>query len=294
MSSRTGRCRATARPFVIPLLQRPAVRWPQGILEKGYIFVEIPSNLTTGERIRLLRESRGMSRPVLAGLCGRGPDWLKKIESGERELRSHALLMRLAGALQLDDLQLLTGSDAEVATPVGGGRLTHSSMPAIWEAVMARPLLWDLPQTPPDPAALQARVDEAWRLWHDSDRNRTQVGARLPALIRDAETAVRALEGSRRRAACVALSETYRLTGQATAYIAPAEMAWVVADRALAAAQASDNPSAIAAAAWSLGNILRSTASADEAIGFVQDAASLLRPHLDGAPADWRGIYGAL
>ncbi|MBT2468506.1 helix-turn-helix transcriptional regulator [Streptomyces sp. ISL-66] len=257
--------------------------------------MDIPSNLTTGERIRLLRESRGMSRPVLAGLCGRGPDWLKKIESGERELRSHALLMRLAGALQLDDLQLLTGSDAEVATPViGGGRLAHSSMPAVWEAVMARPLLWDLPETPPDPAALKNRVDEAWRLWHESDRNRTQVGARLPALIRDAETAVRSLEGDRRRSAYVALAETYRLTGQATAYIAPAEMAWVVADRALAAAQASDDPSAIAAAAWSLGNILRSTASADEALAFVQDAASLLRPHLDGAPADWRGIYGAL
>jgi transcriptional regulator with XRE-family HTH domain len=33
-----------------------------------------------GERIRALREARGMSRAVLAQLCGRGPDWLKKIE----------------------------------------------------------------------------------------------------------------------------------------------------------------------------------------------------------------------
>ncbi|MER7760530.1 helix-turn-helix domain-containing protein [Streptomyces sp. NPDC097619] len=255
--------------------------------------MDLPSDLTTGERIKLIRESRGMTRPVLAGLCGRSPDWLKKIETGERELRSHSLLMRLAAALRLDDLQLLTGGGVSVAAPVGG-RLSHPSLPAIWEAVMARPLLWDLPATPPDPAALRTRVNDAWRLWHESDRNRTQVGARLPGLIRDTESAVRALEGDSRRTAYVALSDAYRLTGQATAYLAPAELAWVVADRALAAAQASDDPSAIAAAAWSLGNILRTTAGTDEALAFVQDAASLLQPHLDGAPDHWRGVYGAL
>ncbi|AZM91425.1 helix-turn-helix domain-containing protein [Streptomyces sp. W1SF4] len=257
--------------------------------------MDIPSNLTTGERIRLLRESRGMSRPVLAGLCGRGPDWLKKIESGERELRSHSLLMRLAAALQLSDLQLLTGATTEVAAPVvGAGRLAHPGMPAIWSAVMTRPLIWDLPASPPDPAVLHQRVADAWKLWHDSDHNRTQVCGVLPGLIRDAETAVRALEGARLRSAYAALSETYRLTQQATAYIATAEMAWVVTDRAMGAAQASDDPAAIAAAAWSLANILRSTAHPDEALQLVQDASALLRPHLDGAPDDWRGVYGAL
>ncbi|MGE7388910.1 helix-turn-helix domain-containing protein [Streptomyces sp. NPDC004126] len=256
--------------------------------------MDIPSNLTTGERIRLLREARGMSRPVLAGLCGRGPDWLKKIESGERPIRSHSLLLRLAGALQLTDLSLITAAGENVAQPVVLGRLTHPAMPAIWKAVMTRPLLLALPETPPDPAALLARVRDAWRLWHTSDHNRTQVGALLPELIQDAEIATRVLEGRPRRSAHEALSEVYRLTGQATAYIAPPEMAWVIADRALTAAQASDNPAAIAAAAWSLGNILRSTAHPDEALEVVEGAASLLRPHLDSAPDDWRGVYGAL
>lgn len=276
-----------------PVRVRRAVRWRNRHTRRGTT-VDIPSNLSTNERIRLLRESRGMSRPVLAGLCGRGVDWLKKIESGERQIHSHALLLRLAAALQLTDITLLTGTGADVAQPVVLGRLTHPAMPAIWDAVMTRPLLMALPETPPDPAALQGRVAEAWRLWHTSDHQRTQVGALLPGLVRDAETATRALEGPRRRVAYVALSETYRLTAQATAYIAPPEMAWVVADRALTAAQASDDPAAIAAAAWSLGNILRSTSHPDEALEFVQDAASLLRPHLDGAPEDWRGVYGAL
>ncbi|KJY43708.1 hypothetical protein VR41_01950 [Streptomyces sp. NRRL B-1568] len=255
--------------------------------------MEIPSELSTGERIRVLRESRGMSRPVLAGLCGRGPDWLKKIESGERELRSHTLLLRVAAALQVADLSIITGGTPEVAQPVALGRLNHPAMPAIWAAVMNRSL------TPPAAVrsgigVLQGRVQQTWRLWHTSGRNRTEVGTLLPELIRDAETAARTHEGSERRAALVVLSDVYRLTGQATAYVAPAELAWVVADRALSAAQQADDPAAIAAAAWNMGNILRETSYPDEALRVATEAADLIRPHLDGAPDDWRGIYGAL
>jgi transcriptional regulator with XRE-family HTH domain len=256
----------------------------------------VPDELSTGERIRLLRESRGMSRPVLAGLCGRGPDWLKKIETGERELRSHTLLLRVAAALQVSDLSVITGAKAiDVTQPVPLGRLNHPSLPAIWNAIMNRSLGRPTDSAAPlDVAALQGRVDQTWRLWHTSGRNRTEVGALLPGLIRDGEIAARTLDGTDRRAAHIALSDVYRLTGQATAYVAPAELAWVVADRALTAAQQADDPAAIAAAAWNMGNILRETTYPDEAMRVVTEAANLIRPHLTGAPDDWRGVYGAL
>lgn len=255
--------------------------------------MDLSDGLSMGERIRVLRESRGMSRPTLAQLCGRGPDWLKKIESGERELRSHDLLLRLAAALQLADLSLITGDARGPAKPVPMGRLNHPAMPDIWAAVMQRRLT-STAAGPADPAILQGRVDQTWRLWHNSGRNRTEVGALLPNLIRDAETAVRTLDGEQRRLALVALSDVYRLTGQATAYVAPAELAWVVADRALTAAQDADQPAAIAAAAWNMGNILRETSYPEEALRVVLEAADLIRPHLDTAPDDWRGVYGAL
>ncbi|GAB2806959.1 helix-turn-helix domain-containing protein [Streptomyces daliensis] len=254
---------------------------------------DTPADLSTGERVRRLRESRGMSRAVLAGLCGRGPDWLKKIETGERDLDSYTLLLRLAAALQLADLSALTGGDSDIVQPVPLGRLNHPAMPDIWAAVMNRGFT-PAATEPVDVSLLQGRVDQTWRLWHTSKQNRTEVGALLPDLIREAEAAVRALDGTERRAALVALSDTYRLTGQATAYVAPAELAWVVADRALAAAQQADAPAAIAAAAWNLGNILRETAYPEEALRTATEAAELIRPHLDGAPDDWRGIYGAL
>lgn len=256
--------------------------------------MDLSADLSVGERIRVLRESRGMTRATLAQLCGRGSDWLKKIESGERDLRSHELLLRVAAALQVQDLTVITGAEGPSA-PVPLGRLQHPGMPAIWAAVMQRPLSpHNSAAAPADPEILQGRVDQTWRQWHTSPRQRTEVGAQLPDLIRDAEAAVRALDGAQRRAALVALSDVYRLTGQATAYIAPAELAWVVADRALTAAQEADAPAAIAAAAWNMGNILRETSYPEEAMRVVVEAADLIRPYLDDAPADWSGIYGAL
>lgn len=255
--------------------------------------MDIPDELTIGERIRLLRESRGMTREVLASMCGRGVDWLKKIETGERELRSNTLIMRLAAVLQISDASIITGASGTTQT-VPTGRLHHPGMPAIWDAVMNRRLTSSRPDGPVDVAALQGRVDQTWALWHSSDHNRTEVARLLPNLIRDAEAAGRGLDGAERRAALVALSDVYRLTGQATAYVAPAELAWVVADRALAAAQNADDPAAIAAAAWNMGNILRETSYPEEALRVVTEAADLIRPHLDAAPEDWRGVYGAL
>ncbi|MEU3510821.1 helix-turn-helix transcriptional regulator [Streptomyces longwoodensis] len=257
--------------------------------------VEFPEDLSMGERIRALRESRGMSRPVLAQQCGRGVEWLKKVELGERQIDSYTLLLRLAAALQVPDLSVITGGASDVTAPVPLGRLNHPSLPAIWAAVMTRPLAGPAAgPVPPDAGRLQGRVDEAWLLWHASAHNRTEVGALLPGLIRDAEAAVRALDGQDHRRALVALSDVYRLTGQATAYVAPAELAWVVADRALTAAQDADDPAAIAAAAWNMGNILRETSYPEDALRVVTEASDLIRPHLDTAPDDWRGVYGAL
>lgn len=255
--------------------------------------MDIPEDLTTGERIRLLRESRGMTREMLAGMCGRGSDWLKKIESGERDLRSNTLILRLAAALQLRDASIITGAQGARQT-VPTGRLHHPGMPAIWDAVMTRRLSVSRPAGPVDVAALQGRIDQTWALWHSSGQNRSEVGRLLPTLIRDAEAAARTLDGAERRAALVAVSDIYRLTGQATAYIAPAELAWVVADRAMTAAQDADDPAAIGAAAWNMGNILRETSYPEDALRVVTEAADLLRPHLDASPDDWRGVYGAL
>jgi transcriptional regulator with XRE-family HTH domain len=149
----------------------------------------------TGERIQILRERRGLSRPVLAGLVGMSASWLKGIERGTRRLR---LLVKLAEALAVGDVAVLAGTDMDLggaaSVPVASfARIPHDAVPAIREAV--RDPLLVVPAGPVDVAALAARTADAWLLWHQSAQHRTDVGRILPRLVTDARIAARAAEG---------------------------------------------------------------------------------------------------
>lgn len=255
--------------------------------------MELPEELTPGERIRVLRERRGMTRPVLAGLVGRSTDWLKKIESGERSITSHTMLLRLASALHVTDLSALTGP-ADTAQPVTG-RLFHPASAAVWAALLERGT------RPPTPlpsgttvVSYAADVDAGWRLWHKAAANRTDVGLIAPDLIRYGETLSRTTTGEERRTALVALAAAYRLAQQVIAYIGPAEAVWMLGDRAMAAAADADDPAAMGLAAWNFANTLRAVGENEGAMQLVTTAAERLRPHLAQAPEEWRGLYGAL
>lgn len=253
----------------------------------------IPPDLATGARIQILRERRGMSRPVLAGLVGRGSSWLKKIERGERELKSYELLSRLATALSINDLSLLTGGTSPVPVSTAG-RVMVPFVAEIRDAVRGQ--LWapDTTDDLPSIDVLRGRVGEAWRLWHTSRFQRTEVGALLPGLLADAHRLTRSLEGSERRQASVVLADAYRLAQQATAYGCEPELYWTIADRGRQASQDADEPVSLAGAAWSYANGLRETGYADEALRAVNEAVDMLRPRLENGSNDLRGMYGAL
>ncbi len=63
----------------------------------------------TGERIQILRERKGLSRPVLAGLVGMSAGWLKGIEQGRRLPPRLPVLVKLAEALAVGDVAVLAG-----------------------------------------------------------------------------------------------------------------------------------------------------------------------------------------
>jgi transcriptional regulator with XRE-family HTH domain len=250
-----------------------------------------PPELSTGERIRLKREAKGMSRTVLAGLVGRGPDWLKKIENGDRQLKDLELLTRLARVLQVDDLSELTGSPTSI--PVSDNRATLPFVAEVRDAVRGS-LFQRAAEEPPSVEALRGRVAQAWRQWHSSRFQRTEVGALLPSLIRDAQALPRVLEGPERRKAHAVLAEVWHLTQQALAYGCEPELYWVIVDRGRTAAQDADDPLSLAGAAWTFGNGLRETGFSDEAVHIVEEAAEALEPQLENGTSEVRGMYGAL
>lgn len=253
---------------------------------------EIIGELTTGELIRYHRERRGMSRPVLAGLVGRSSDWLKKIENGDRELRSLPMLFRLAQTLRLDDVSALTGSDSVV--PVDQwGKLSHAAVPALREAVHAsifRRSGYDVSSVD----ELSGRVQQAWVTWHSSRHQRTEVGAVLPDLLMACHAATRGAEGVVRRRAYAAMAEAYALAQQFAAHTTEPELYWLTVDRARMAAEEADDPVLLAAAAWIVGNGLRENGHTEEALRLVSEAADTLRPRLEAGPNVLRGTFGAL
>jgi transcriptional regulator with XRE-family HTH domain len=251
----------------------------------------------TGERIQILRERKGLTRPVLAGLVGMSASWLKGIERGTRLPPRLPLLVKLAEALAVGDVAVLAGTDMDIggatSVPLASfARIPHDAVPAIREAV--RDPLLVIPAGPVDVATLASRAADAWLLWHHSPQHRTDVGRVLPRLVTDARIAARAAAGPDRRGANAVLADVYALVQHEVVWASEAELTWTVADRAMTAAQEADMPTALAGAAWTLGMVQRSAGDTDGALTLAQEAAALLEPRLEDADDELRALFGAL
>jgi transcriptional regulator with XRE-family HTH domain len=255
----------------------------------------------TGERIQILRERRGLTRAVLAGLVGMSPSWLKGIERGTRlppRLPPRLpLLVKLAEALAVGDVAVLAGTDMDLGgapVPVGSfARIPHDAVPAIREAVRD-PMLAVPAGDAPDVAALASRTADAWVTWHQSAEHRTDVGRVLPRLVTDARIAARTAQGQDKRAANVVLADVYALVQHEVVWASETELGVTAADRAMTAAQDADEPLALAGAAWTLGMVQRSTGDTDGAVTLAAEAAGLLEPRLEDGSDELRAMYGAL
>lgn len=250
----------------------------------------------TGERIQIIRERKGLTRPVLAGLVGMSASWLKGIERGTRLPPRLPLLVKLAEALAVGDVAVLVGVDLDIgaaALPLASfARIPHDAVPAIREAIRD-PLLTVLPAQG-DTAGLVSRTADAWQMWHQSAQHRTDVGRVLPRLITDARIAARIAQGADRRAANAVLADVYALVQHEVVWASETELTWTAADRAMIAAQEADTPLALAGAAWTLGMVQRSAGDTDGAMTLALDAAQLLEPQLEEGNDESRAMYGAL
>lgn len=250
------------------------------------------NDLPVGSRIRQARERSGISRRVLGGLVGRSPEWVKAVESGRLQTPKLHMLTKIAGALDISDLAELTGNGEAVSISRYAIGPAHGALNDVRAALMDYRLSSDT--RPVDLAHLRERLAAAWHLRHSSPDHRTQVGAVLPNLIRDAQRAVRARWGEERRNARRALAGVYQLADFYVAYQPAPELVWLVADRAVTEGQDADDPYAMAAGAWALVQALRESGRWDEAISVAHDGAAQLEPYMESASADWRGMVGAL
>ncbi|MFI8343110.1 helix-turn-helix domain-containing protein [Streptomyces sp. NPDC085639] len=243
-------------------------------------------HLSIGERIAFYRKRRGYTQEVLAGLVGRSTDWLAKAETGRRKPPRIDMLAELARILRVP-LGDLVGQSTLVED-----EKHQDDVPAVRDALMSPRRLSRLLFGPdagaqlPTPAPAAVRVEKAWGDYQGGRLG--SVIAALPALLQTAqELEDRAARREEDRHDCWAVSaRTHHLAATTLAKIGESDISWLAAERAMQAADASDDPLVLASAARSGTHALLANGRYAAAMELGDATANWLSPRVaDGDPA---------
>ncbi|MFE7959571.1 helix-turn-helix domain-containing protein [Streptomyces sp. NPDC057413] len=251
------------------------------------------TNLTIGERVAWYRRRRGMFQEVLAGLVGRTVDWLSKAENNRLELDRLSVIKSLADALDVTLGDLLAEPTLMDWTTDSGTR----TVPALRSALMNYRQLTPLLGVPTEGEAtpleeLKNSVAEVWGAYQDSRYGFAT--RRLPLVLADALIAAQTYDGRDRERAHELMAMTYQGAAMVLTKVGETDLAWIAADRGLAAAQQSDNAAVTGSLFRSVAHCLLSNGRFDAAVQLVSDAADYLRPGLRDADPEFLSIYGTL
>lgn len=244
-------------------------------------------DIPIGERLRFYRQSQHKSQAVIAGLAGVTEDYLSKVERGLKT-PTIATLHRLAVALGVS-VPVLLGepavSDRSVVHPVAS-RIQAALMSYGAAAATDAPVL----------SALRSRVETAWSAWQGAPHRFTEVSAVLPDLVVDVQHAARVLRSdpAQRRDAARLAADLYFLLRTFTKRIGRPDLALLVADRAMTAAQDADDPVRLAAARWNLAHILIAQGEPEGALEVARLGAEQLAPALESGAREQAAMYGSL
>jgi transcriptional regulator with XRE-family HTH domain len=250
--------------------------------------------LSVGERIAFYRRRRGLSQAVLADLVGRTEDWLSKIERGERDIRRLDVLADLARSLRV------TLGDLLGEPVLMEDQDENDDIPAIRDALMApRRLsrtLFSSAISPEyiDPAPMAQLVEGAWSSYQKGDLGR--VVTALPGLIKSMQAMeVASADDSAYRRACATVSaRVHHLAATTLSKIGEADLAWIAAERAMQAADDSDDPLVLASAARSGTHALLAVGRFDDALELGDVAAKWLLPRMATGDPSALSLYGML
>ncbi|MEW2498170.1 hypothetical protein AB0942_32235 [Streptomyces nodosus] len=241
-----------------------------------------------GSNVEWHRRRRGLSKAHLSRLVGRTDKWLCLLEQEGRGALRVDNLINLARAMRIDDLSSLVGRRFGTT---GLELPEHPAVPEVRRA-LTQSLLEPLPDVAPCPEErLESRIRYAWETWHVSRTQNTQLGLLLPELLRDVTALTRTASGAQRRKA-YAIATSVHLLGQRFAYgVRAMTLAAQFTDRALSAADHSENTYLMALAGW--GSAMTSLA-ARQPQEAEETALVALRHLAQPASVDEMSLRGAL
>lgn len=249
--------------------------------------------MSIGEQLVRSRILAGLTQEELAERSNTSIDVIRKLEQGTRANARLATLRDLANGCDAELSVLITpragfapvepgapsGSIAGIRAAVTSGRLDAL-------AELAEP------NDQPDLAAFSDSAATAWKVWQSGAYS--MLGATLPTLIADAKHAARDLSGGDQAVAYGHLASAYEAAAGVAIMLGHEDLAWLAAERAIAAADESGDPVATAStrhwAAW----ILRRRGQYHECVTVATHAAERHEPSLMRASAAELAVWGGL
>jgi transcriptional regulator with XRE-family HTH domain len=246
-----------------------------------------------GSSIAAFRRGARLTQQDLADRVGMSVQWVSGVEQGRLRADRLRELVDIASAVgcQVPDLlgrpvDALTNPGARA--PVGGvGALRAVVLRAAIPTASVGPT--------PTPEEITRRVDAAWAIWHGSPTAHTTLSSSLPALLSDALACHHHAQGKREAGA---LAGVWQITREWLYHVPEGQgaLAWIAAERALAAARESDDLHLIALGSWAVAGVYRQMDEQEESVRLCLAAADAITPRLDGLRPDPRllSAYGSL
>jgi transcriptional regulator with XRE-family HTH domain len=200
-----------------------------------------------GRKIAAERRRRGLSQPELARMIDRSVAWVSQVERGVRKVDRMSVLETLAAALDIPLAELAAEAPVVAAAteePPGASELRL----VLSGAHMLRAMLGS--GRAPAISTLRGKAGKAWDLTHAG--RYTELTDLLHSLVPDLETAARTAPEKQRAEAFELLATTYQACSAALAKLGEPDVAWIAADRAMAAAERAGDPLLVAAGAYRL------------------------------------------
>ncbi len=250
--------------------------------------------LTIGERVAWYRRRRGTSQEVLAGLVGRTADWLQKAENNRIELDRLSVIRSLARALDVSIGDLIGEPILLDWTADSRSRTVPALRAALMDYSQLSPLLVDdsAHGEPPTLDQLADRIDAIFDSYQQSRFG--YVTARAPELLRDSVAATRTADGTEKARANELLAFSYQAAASVLTKLGEADLAWIAAERGLAAAQNTDNLVVMGSLFRSVAHTLLATGRYRPAVELVDRSAGVLGGELGRADDRMLSVYGSL
>jgi transcriptional regulator with XRE-family HTH domain len=244
---------------------------------------------TLGRKIAAERRRRGLSQPELARMLDRSVAWVSQVERGVRRIDRMSVLESVATALDIPLAELAAEAPVVAAVteePPGAGELRL----VLSGAHVLRAMLGG--GRAPAVRTLRTRAGKAWELTHAGSYS--ELTELLRGLVPDLETTARSAPEDQRAEAFGLLATAYQACSAALAKLGEPDVAWIAADRAMAAAERAGDPLLVAAGAYRLVFVFIAARQYGQAEETARTAADALRPVAEEGNPQAMSLWGGL